>query len=130
MTWPLGVIAHHGNILLRRRAQQGLLAGLWEVPGGKQESDETARQVLVRQFASSRGLLNRMKLVGEARHSITRYKIRAPIFFSSAATRTIPGAGEWRWVPLSSVAQYPLTSLSIKAIRFVVSRLRISGAKR
>ena len=130
ITWPLGVIAHQRNVLLRRRAQHGLLAGLWEVPGGKQESDETARQTLARQFASSRALAARMKLVGEARHSITRYKIRAPIFFTSAASRIVPGAGEWRWVPLSSVAKYPLSSLSIKALRFVASRLRVPGAKR
>ena len=130
ITWPLAVITRNGRVLLRRRARQGLLAGLWEVPGGKQGSGETARRALARQFASPQSLISRMRLVGEARHSITRYKIRAPIFFSSARTRILPQAGEWRWVPLSSVARYPLSSLSIKAIRFVARRVKISGAKR
>ncbi len=126
VTWPLVLITRNGKILLRRRPQKGLLAGLWEVPGGKQANGKTSRRALARQFENLNGLVDRMRLVGEVRHSITRYKIRAPIFFSSARVDVLPRSEEWRWVSLSSVARYPISALSAKAIRFVTHRSRVS----
>ena len=35
VTWPLAIVDYHGKILLRRRQADGLLAKLWELPGGE-----------------------------------------------------------------------------------------------
>jgi 8-oxo-dGTP diphosphatase len=52
-----GVIADaRGRILLARRTEGRDLAGLWEVPGGKREPDETPEQALARELREELGI--------------------------------------------------------------------------
>jgi A/G-specific adenine glycosylase len=128
--WPLAIILRNGRILLRRRANKGLLAGLWEIPGGEKMHGEAPRQALQRQLQSVNGVCKRTRLAGEVRHSITRYKIRSPIFVCSVSTDVLsPGAG-WRWVALASLKRYPLSSLSMKAVKLVTGDSSRAGTQR
>ena len=43
------VIVRNGTILCAQRGDKGHLAGLWEFPGGKIESNETPQDALVRE---------------------------------------------------------------------------------
>ncbi|HWP57575.1 MAG TPA: A/G-specific adenine glycosylase [Candidatus Acidoferrales bacterium] len=115
--WPLLVILDSGKILLRRRAGGGLLAGLWEVPGGRKLPGEKARETLRRELGSMGRFFGKLRPAGEVRHSITRYRIRAPVFVSAAWRPRLNGGTGWRWVPLASLGRYPLSSLSMKAAR-------------
>jgi A/G-specific adenine glycosylase len=128
--WPLAIILRNGRILLRRRANEGLLAGLWELPGGERMRDEAPRHALQRQLGSVKGVLKMGRPVGEVRHSITRYKIRSPIFVFSMPTGVFaPGAG-WRWVTPASLNRYPLSSLSTKAVKLATGDRGRAGNKR
>ena len=44
VTWPLAIIRRDKKILLRRRARWGLLAGMWELPGGEKPGHDAAWQ--------------------------------------------------------------------------------------
>ena len=44
------VIVRAGKILCAQRGPSGNLGGMWEVPGGKIEADETPREALVREI--------------------------------------------------------------------------------
>jgi len=176
----LVIIQKDGKVLLHRRSQGGLLRGLWEIPGGKREDKEkvmaTVNRHLMGLGIKGYGILK----IGEIRHSITRYKIRSPLFvFSDSKFPRLPrttaglvrkrgddcsglplwsnfsvettqlsrgyysigcsrggllhGAPQchgnkpvvrgflessWRWIPIASLHRYPLSSLSLKAIRF------------
>jgi len=75
------LIWQEGRLLIARRPEKGLLGGLWEFPGGKQESGESLEQAAVRCWGwrsrSSTGLSA----------SITPTPISAsPCIFSTAAT--------------------------------------------
>jgi len=50
-----GLLVRHGRIVLSRR-QRGVGAGLWEIPGGKVEAEESWEQALVRELAEELGI--------------------------------------------------------------------------
>jgi adenine-specific DNA glycosylase len=107
------------RILLRRRPEGVLLAGLWEVPGGKKKKGESSQATLARHLNGLGEQVQPLFFVENLRHHITRYKIRAPLFACPDATKVRLPDSRWRWVPLSSLRHYPLSSLSLKAIRLL-----------
>jgi A/G-specific adenine glycosylase len=112
--WPLAFIERNGRILLRRRSDSGLLAGLWEIPGGERRPRETLRGSLLRELG---GLDARIaSAVGVVRHSITHRNIRAPVY-RCALAGAAPRAPAWRWFAIDAVNRLPLSSLSLKALR-------------
>ena len=46
-----GVIERDGQVLVTQRAAKAHQGGLWEFPGGKLESGESAEQALIRELA-------------------------------------------------------------------------------
>ena len=115
--WPLLVIRHQKAILLRQRPAEGLLGRLWEVPGGERKEGETLEAALARHLNGRGEKLRPHSIIGEIRHSITNRRIQAPVFVCSADTKIPPPGPTWRWVSLMSLHRYPLSSLSLKAIR-------------
>jgi len=112
--WPLAFIERDGRILLRRRSDSGLLAGLWEIPGGERRPRETPRGSLLRELD---GLDARIAAaVGVVRHSITDRNIRAPVY-RCALAGAAPRSPAWRWFAIEAVNRLPLSSLSLKALR-------------
>ncbi|HQF97959.1 MAG: A/G-specific adenine glycosylase, partial [Acidobacteria bacterium] len=55
ITAVVAVIRKNGRVLLQKRPETGLLAGLWEFPGGKVEAGETLRAALRRELREERG---------------------------------------------------------------------------
>ncbi len=120
--WPLIVLERQGKILLRRRPRGGLLEGLWEIPGGERKKTETTEAALLRHLDGLAEKGHVFSRIGEIRHTITHRRIRAPLFFSSCSDKekkTPVSRPGWRWVSLSSLRRYPLSSLTLKAVRMV-----------
>ncbi len=109
--WPLVFVESRSRVLLHRRPDSGLLAGLWELPTPdtlpEGLADETLRQT---------------EPVAVIRHAITDKRIAAPVY---VLRRRIGVRGDvWRWVDLDDLSSHPLSSLSTKAIGAVRSHLR------
>jgi A/G-specific adenine glycosylase len=115
--WPLLLIERDGKILLRRRAQQGLLAGLWEIPGGEKRKSETVTEALTRHLDGFCKQIGNVTLIGKIRHSITNRRIQAPIFRGQLPERRPTSCSTWRWFSPDSLPRYPLSSLTRKALR-------------
>ena len=82
--WPLAIVDRNRKILLRRRAADGLLAGLWELPGlqlARGENLRHFRQHLEQQLPLK---LAQPRRIGAIRHTITNRRIRAPIYLFEA----------------------------------------------
>ena len=120
--WPLVVIQNRKKILLHHRPSGGILGGLWEVPGGVRKNGESLRAALDRQLNGLGKIVSPAVLVGEVRHSITHRRIRAPVFFFSQYRKSFRPRSSWRWVSLNSLHRYPLSTLSLKAIKLVTQR--------
>jgi A/G-specific adenine glycosylase len=116
--WPVAVIRRRGKILLRRRALNGLMARLWELPG--HELVERAKpSVALRQELTRLSLApTRQRLIGEIRHSITHRRIRAPIYlceFPDGAAIKLPSR-QWRWIDPRAIQRQAISSMTAKAV--------------
>ena len=118
VTWPLAIVRNHGTILLRRRSPTGILAGLWELPGGEKKPGESFAAHMRHHLQTVRVSLTSPKRIGEIRHSITNRKIRSPIFlFDRRMPAKIDLPGDWRWLYPSSLHRYPVSSMTLKAAK-------------
>jgi A/G-specific adenine glycosylase len=116
--WPLAIVRKAGKVLLRQRQHEGILAGLWELPGGERKPRETLADSLARELTELKGTPFRPgRRIGQFRHSITTRKIRSSIFLfdlPDQAEFRLPGR-RWRWLSPSSLSGVPLSSMTIKA---------------
>ena len=70
------VIPDGDQVLLAKRPPGGLLGGLWEFPGGKQEENETLEETLSREIMEELNLEVEIgELFGSYQHAYTHYKI-------------------------------------------------------
>jgi A/G-specific adenine glycosylase len=119
VTWPLAIVRQSGKILLRRRAAKALLAHLWELPGGEVRQRGKSETTLRRQLHDLSAEILAPRRIGEIRHSITYRRIRAPIYLfdHDPAINTRLPASHWRWVQTSKLGNYPMSSMTRKALR-------------
>lgn len=112
------VIRQNGRILIARRPLEGMLGGLWEFPGGKQEPAETLTGCLRREIKEELDLEIAVdQPLITIKHSYTHFKITLHAFFCrllKGQPRAI-GVADWRWVTLDemSVLPFPRTDLKI-----------------
>ncbi len=106
----VGVIWNKENqVLIQQRPAEGLLGGLWEFPGGKQEPDETLETTVQREIAEELGIdIVVCEKIETVKHAYTHFKI------TLHAYRCVYQSGEphpraataWKWVPVSELPQY------------------------
>jgi adenine-specific DNA glycosylase len=121
--WPLALIRRHGKILLHRRAAHGLLSGLWDLPGGRSAENGTIATLLNGYLADLKVNRVRPTRIGEIRHAITRWRIRAPVYLFDIDGNTLtdlPG-GRWRWIRPSKVKEQATSSMTAKAVALLSS---------
>lgn len=70
-----------GHILIAQRPLDGLLGGLWEFPGGKQETGETLPQTLQRELREELAIeVSVGELFVQVKHAFTHFKITLHAF--------------------------------------------------
>ncbi len=119
VTWPLAIVRRRGRILLRRRAVTGLLARLWELPGGEITAGAEPLAFLLNELKPLEWTFQSENLIGEIRHSITYRRIRAPIYLIDCPTSgkiRLPNT-RWRWHNPVSLPNQALSSMTVKALK-------------
>jgi A/G-specific adenine glycosylase len=82
ITVTAAIIHRGGQVLLARRPANGLLGGLWEFPGGKQEPGESLPQTLAREIDEELGVAVRVgDPFGVYHHGYTHFKVTLHAFF-------------------------------------------------
>ena len=121
ITWPLAIVRQRGKILLRRRADNGLMARLWELPGG----ETTARRRAIARLRNELKQLGvnpkQLQSIGEIRHSIKHRRIRAPIYLIEcpAASKLRLAKQQWRWFSAPTITRQAISSMTAKALRIL-----------
>jgi A/G-specific adenine glycosylase len=115
-----------GRLLIAQRKPDGLLGGLWEFPGGKQEAGESLPECLKRELREELAIEVE---VGEVfvvvRHAFTHFKITLHTFtcrYVSGPPQKI-GVQDWAWVTLADLDHYAFG----KADREVIAALDERG---
>jgi len=118
VTWPLAIIRRGGKILLRRRAVRGLLAGLWDLPGGQLAGRKRITTCLQDCLVELKLAGAQPKKIGEIRHAITHRRIRAPIYLIDfeADTEVDLPRSRWRWIDPANVQKQAISSMTAKAV--------------
>jgi A/G-specific adenine glycosylase len=113
------VICHEGKILIAQRPLDGMLGGLWEFPGGKQEPGETLPECLQREIREELGLaIDVGAPVTTVKHSYTHFKITLHAFYCYLAGGwpQALGVADWRWTTLAEVDKFAFPRTDLKVI--------------
>ena len=105
------VIQQDGLVLIQRRPQKGLLAGLWEFPGGKLEaSDADLAACLRREIKEEIGVEIAVgKGFGVYKHAYTHFRITLHAFLCRLEpNQHIPQSDTLRWVQFSQLAGFAM----------------------
>ena len=98
-----------GQVLIAQRPANGLLGGLWEFPGGKQESGESLEQCLQRELQEELAIqVDVGVLLATVRHAFTHFRITLHAFtcqYVSGPPQALQCA-DWRWVSLLELEQF------------------------
>lgn len=108
-----------GRFLIAQRPLDGLLGGLWEFPGGKQEKGETMEQTLVREIREELGIEIRPKYpITTVKHAFTHFRITLHAHAATFVSGNIQhiGVRDHAWVTLDDLDTYAFGTADRKVI--------------
>jgi A/G-specific adenine glycosylase len=114
-----GLVLRRGRALAVRRPEQGLLAGLWELPGGELRSGERAADALERTIGERVGLrLAESRALGVVEHGFTHLSLRLHVFRCSADAGRVRlrGFTAHRWLAPPELRALPQGGPTRKAL--------------
>lgn len=119
----VAVIERDGRYLIQERAEKGLLAGLWEFPGGKIEPGESPRAALRREVREEVGVEVRvLRRLPTVIHAYTRFRVRLHAYVCALRDPAFEPGPRRRWVTLAGIGRYPLPSGSVKIVEALARR--------
>lgn len=110
-----------GRVLLAQRPLGKSLAGLWEFPGGKVESNETPEAALIRELQEELGIDTHASCLAPltfASHSYPDFHLLMPLF-ACRRWHGIPTAQEGQtlaWVAPHNLRDYPMPPADLPLI--------------
>ncbi len=108
------------RFLIAQRPLDGLLGGLWEFPGGKQEDGETLAQALQREIQEELALEIQVGAqLTAVKHAYTHFRITLHAFFATriAGQPQHVGVADHAWVTLQDLDDYAFAVTDLKIIR-------------
>jgi A/G-specific adenine glycosylase len=118
-----------GHLLIAQRPLEGLLGGLWEFPGGKQEAGETLPECLRRELQEELAIdVEVGELFTTVQHTFTHFKITLHAFSCRYVVGREPqsiGVRDWKWVHPEELNQYSFGKADREVIRALEERGRM-----
>ena len=117
-----GVIRRGGELLIAQRPASGLLGGLWEFPGGKQEEGETLEQCLRREVREELDIeIEVGSHLISVDHAFSHFSITLHVFeavWLGGAPQAV-GCAEWRWIAPDRLEDYAFPRADRRVIEFM-----------
>ena len=113
------VLNQEGEVLIDQRLEEGLLGGLWEFPGGKQEPGEAIEQCIERELREELAI---QVEVGEllicVDHAYSHKKLRFVVHCCRwlSGTPKALASQQVKWVKISELDQYPFPAANTRII--------------
>jgi A/G-specific adenine glycosylase len=118
------VISRDERVLITCRPPKGLLGGMWEFPGGKQQDNEDLPTCLRREIGEELGVeIEVGALLGVYHHAYTHFRVTLHAFWCTLL-RGEPHpiqAADMHWVKLSELSQFPMGKIDRHISQTLVS---------
>ncbi|MGC9372488.1 MAG: A/G-specific adenine glycosylase [Thermovirgaceae bacterium] len=112
------VIFRKQRVLLYRRPPEGPWGGLWGFPAGEFRGGETSAEAAARAAELICGVkVTAFEELGVFTHSYMSRRVTLHALCCKAGEGASPAGGSCRWVPLSSLGEYPLDAGSRKVAK-------------
>jgi len=124
-----------GRVLIDQRLEEGLLGGLWEFPGGKQEPGESIRATIRRELREELAI---EAAVGEELITVEHAYSHKRLRFVVHLCRWLSGepqplaSQQVRWVELDALSDYPFPAANARIIAALWEHLAVGepGSRR
>ena len=117
-----GVIWKGAKLLVAQRRAEGLLGGMWEFPGGKQEEGESLEECLVREIAEELDFAIEVEeFLVQVEHAYSHFSITLHAFkarYKSGEPRAVECA-DWRWIDPAELDDFAFSRADRKVIDFL-----------
>jgi A/G-specific adenine glycosylase len=112
----IGILQRNGKYLIQKRPSKGLLADLWEFPGGKIKANESPSDALRRELKEELDIdIKSSRHVMNVPHFYTQFRVNLHV--SICEPESYPRAHKDRkWVSLNNLRKYPMPSGSAKIV--------------
>ncbi len=115
----VAVIERDGELLIGKRPPGGMLAGLWEFPGGTLGSGETHQTALARSCRETLGIeVKAGGLIATVKHAYTHLRVTLNVYRCNLrqGEPTPTTHTELRWATRSELSDYPFPKGNLKFI--------------
>ena len=115
------VIKKDDLYFIQKRPSKGLLADLWEFPGGKMNRGEAPKEALRRELKEELGVsLVSAKHLLHIKHSYTKFQVRLHVW--CCQVKPLPCADKThKWVRLKAFGKYPMPSATSKIVKTLIA---------
>ena len=105
----VGVVSDGNRVLITRRAEKGMLGGLWEFPGGKVRRGEIPARACAREIEEETGLkVEVSEQIAHVKHAYTHLSVEIDVFHCRylGGTVALDGPTDFRWVTMEETSAY------------------------
>ncbi len=116
----IALIERDGKYFIQKRPAKGLLADLWEFPGGKVEKGESSEEALYREVKEELGVQVRAaKFVMNLVHFYTEFRVKLHVWLCEPVSWPKEDKTH-NWVTLKDISNYPMPSGSAKIVDWLI----------
>jgi len=125
----VGVVSDDNRVLITRRAEKGMLGGLWEFPGGKVRRGEKPADACAREIEEETSLKVEVgEKITRVKHLYTHLAVEIDVFHCHyrGGNVILDGPTDHRWVTLDETAEYAFPKANHK---FMPAIRQVLGSK-
>jgi A/G-specific adenine glycosylase len=116
----IAIIEKDGKYFIQKRPPTGLLADLWEFPGGKLEVGESHKNALIREAQEELGISPKtVEHLFDIQHFYTQFRVKLSVW--AFEPKVFPSTdATHKWVSPKQFARYPMPSGSAKIVERLI----------
>jgi A/G-specific adenine glycosylase len=123
----VAVVRRKGQLLLRRRPEEGLFGGLWELPALELAPDATPATVRTGFSELLGARITRAVPLGAVRRTLTHRDLTLHLWALSPTLARLPGPGDrWRWAGPSAWGALGISAAMQRALALAAPAARLS----
>ncbi len=122
----VAILQKDGKFLIQKRPSRGLLADLWEFPGGKKKTGESLIDALHREIKDELSSeIHKEKFLLNVQHAYTQFQVSLYAYECELKDNPRLREDAHRWVTLRALRRFPVPSGTAKIIQFLEEREKL-----